>query len=562
MELSFQHLENETSEHQLLQAEALLDLHAIVELKQMERHFWVAQITDEGHSFEVELNTGPGRLKDASCECNEFRNGGICSHILAAVILIRKQLAPATKPIKKPRKTSAGKLTISVILDEVPTGELIEFIKSYAQKNRNFELALKAHFASAVSRLDSAEKYMDLLEANMSLGRKSDRNFTPRGASNLIKLIKELLQQAEATLVQGDYNETWLISQSILLKIPPILNKSGDSKEDLFEVLLVVLKLTHRLALQPTAPELKNALWDFFMEESSRLVYRNHGLDIAFFQILGLLKDEEEKTMLVSRRILEQIQSYEVENREIHPLVFQYLSLADPGLHHTLLRHSYSEVSDIIAAIELAMLGEMYPIAKKMLDFSSGLSPTPSQKEALDELHLEVAQQLKDKNLEINLLIQKIRNTYDVRHFHKIKELEKEGASWEYDSFIERLKKNATTEEQYDCVASILAEEGKQEELLDWIKKSRSVKVLLNHDHHLLPVYQEHLVNLYKDWLSDFLDAHIGPVPSRKIGRIIDHFRSIHADELVNQLINYFKNHYPKRHTLMEELAIYDAYED
>jgi hypothetical protein len=562
MELSFQNIENETSESLMLQAEALLDFSAVRELKQLERHFWVAHVAEGDHSFEVELKTAPGRLKDATCECEEYREKGICAHILAAVMLIRKQAAATPKPERKARKAPVGKLTTSVILDEVPAEELLDFIKSYAQKNRNFELALKAHFASAVSRLDSAEKYMDLLEANMAMGRKSDRNFTPRGAQNLLKLVKELLQQAKDTLLQRDYNETWLILQSILLKLPPVLNKSGDGKEDLFEELLETLKLIHKLAEQPTAPELKNSLWDFFLEESSRLVYRNHGLDIAFFQVLGLLNDEEEKTLQVSRRILDQLQSYEEENREIHPLIFQYLSLTSSGLHHTLLRHSYGRVEEIIPAIELALLSRMPETAKILLEFSLTLSLSPLIKQSLQDLHLEIARQIKDKNLEVRLLIQKISNTYDIQDYHHIKALEKEGVAWDPAALIQTLKKDASTEEQYDCVATILAEEGRLEALLDWVTESKSVEVLLNHDHHLLPKYQEQLVNLYKNWLSDFLDAHIGPVPAKKIGRIINHFKSIQADELVHQLINYLKNHYPKRHTLMEELAIYDAYED
>lgn len=562
MELSFQNIENETSESLMLQAEALLDLSAVRELKQLERHFWLAHVAEGDHSHEVELKTAPGRLKDATCECEEYRKKGICPHILAAVMLIRKRTATTPKPERKARKTPVGKLTTSVILDEVPTGELLDFIKSYAQKNRNFELALKAHFASAVSRLDSAEKYMDLLEANMAMGRKSDRNFTPRGAQNLLKLVKELLQQAKDTLLQRDYNETWLILQSILLKLPPVLNKSGDGKEDLFEELLETLKLIHKLAEQPTAPELKNALWNFFLEESSRLVYRNHGLDIAFFQILGLLNDEEEKTLQVCRRILDQLQSYEEENREIHPLIFQYLSLTSSGLHHTLLRHSYGRVEEIIPAIELALLSRMPETAKILLEFSLTLSISPLIKQSLQDLHLEIARQIKDKNLEVRLLIQKISDTYDIQDYHHIKSLEKEGVVWDPAALIQTLKKDASTEEQYDCVATILAEEGRLDALLDWVTESKSVEVLLNHDHHLLPKYQEQLVNLYKNWLSDFLDAHIGPVPARKIGRIINHFKSIQADELVHQLINYLKTHYPKRHTLMEELAIYDAYED
>lgn len=562
MEIVFQNIEKETDESLLLQTEVLLDQQAVLKLNQTERHFWLADVADNGETYEVELKTAPGRIKVATCDCTAFRQKGICAHILAATLLIRKEQTQVPKTKPKTSKKNLNKLTTPLILEEVSQEELKEFIRLYARKNRNFDLALKAHFAPAVSRLNSAEKYLDLIEATLVLARKPDRTFSTRGGHTVEKHVAELLQQAKETLQLKDYNETWLILQSLVIKIPPILNKSGESKEKLFDLILEAFTLIHSLTRQSVAPMLKTAIWDFALQESQKIVYRNHGFDISLFQVLDALRDEDEKTEILSGLILRQLNIYEEENRSFHALIFQYIAVADSSRHATLLRHSYPNAASIIPAVELALLSQHPDKGKILVDFALTLEPSAVQIRQLTELHIRLARELQDPALEISLLSQELTRNFDFSYYRRIKETAQYEQYWKADPVLDVLKKNAGDEQAKDCVAAILAAEGQDESLLEWIRSCSSIDILMNHDHHLLPLHKQAVRELYEQWLTSFLDAHIGPVPSKKIGRIIQHLKAIEADSLVTHLIEYFKQNYPLRHTLMEELAIYDAYED
>ncbi|MDP4822248.1 MAG: SWIM zinc finger domain-containing protein [Saprospiraceae bacterium] len=563
MDIALQDIERQADEQLLLEAEVLLDKNAVGQLQEIERNFWITWVHLGDRNLEIELKISAGKIRQVSCECSDFLQTGFCAHILAAALELRKKLTQVVQPPRSvPPKVQSEKLTTALILEEIEPQALYDFIRTYAKKNRKFELALTTHFASSITSIDSNEKYLNLIEATIKTALKPDRSLGVRGTIILEKLFRELLQQAQKTLVTKDFQETWRIIQSLILKSAPLLSKAGDRQEDLFAPVLEAFGLMHDLLRQDVAPALKSDIWDFCTEEVTKIVYRKHSLDIGLFQVLQLLCDEQEKQSTLITLMLKQLQVYENEGLAIHSLVFQYLQVADPALHAPLLRHYYEQLADILMALELALLANLPDVGKILLDFAQKQQMDAANTKKTEALHLQLAHRLSDTRLEIELLREQLVRYFDPEHYRKIKKLDPQGLYWQPEATLELLRASAHTPTQQDCVAGILGEEQQQEQLIDWIRQHASIELLLNHDHYLLPVHHTAVLELYDNLLSSFLDTHIGPVPAQKIGRIIRHLKALNADALVAYLVEQFRKKYPNRHTLMEELSLYDGYED
>ena len=94
-------------------------------------------------------------------------------------------------------------------------------------------------------------------------------------------------------------------------------------------------------------------------------------------------------------------------------------------------------------------------------------------------------------------------------------------------------------------------------ELINYIQKIRSLDLLEKYDLQLLEEYKEEVYTLYEDFLDSYLKSHLGPKTSIKIRDIFYHFKKIGAQKLVRKLSKQFREQYPERHTLMDELAVF-----
>ena len=179
MNFLLQKLESHIDEGALIEGESLLEAGAANGLFELEKHLWLATV--DGH--EVELKVSPSKVLGGTCECERFAEEGMCEHLAALMMAVRRKQQAHKQKREQEKKESQGprKLTTGIVLDNVNLEELAEFVRDYAKANRNFAIALKARFASIVTEIGGNEKYMQLLESTIKAVRKLDRSISMRG---------------------------------------------------------------------------------------------------------------------------------------------------------------------------------------------------------------------------------------------------------------------------------------------------------------------------------------------------------------------------------------------
>lgn len=559
MNFLLKNLELELEESHLVVGEKLLDEGRLTRLFESERHLWVAEVDQ----FEVEIQISPSRVRAFSCDCNIFRQEKMCGHVAASLLALRHKRTELPEENASPKpKTPAvyQKLTISSILDSVAEEELATFVRHYAQTNRNFALALKTHFASKVPISESREKYIQLLDSALALSKKNDGRISSPAAHQLLKVIKELVGQAEDAFALEHYAECWAILAALLEKIPPVLRKIDAEIEPFRSHLLSVFVKLEQLVSMSIPPALRDEIWQFLQSEFSRPAYRLNDLSAPFLDFLLLLASDAEKAESLLQSIDNELIKHHLTdaNRQLllktKILLLQKPELAKQADEFTLECLSSDEKMLLVnnTASAHGLLPAIRPLVEKGLRFTYN----EEVRTKLEESLLQIAQGHGDQDTIVQLSRKQLLETGDIVFYEKCK-MHFEG---DWYAFVQQVLAELIQQPRFNrnlkTIATILGREGRFDELLKLLHNQQSLDLVLEFDYFLLKNHREELYTLYDHLLKTYLSNHLGIKAAQQLQKILNHLQQSGASGLVEKLSASIRKAYPRRSLLFEELEV------
>ncbi|PHN03720.1 SWIM zinc finger family protein [Flavilitoribacter nigricans] len=538
---------------------------AVKGLTEVERHLWVARVEADG-KYEVEIQITPSKVKSVSCECSTFRENGMCGHIGAVLIELRALMAhrkrerEAKKKAAEVRKSeNKRRLTLDAVLEEAPPGELLAFIREYARHHRQFSLALKARFTPQVDQIQSREKYGQLLNTAISVSRKANRRISLRGVQKLAKVLEEVLFQAEGYFYAGHYQEVMDAAGMMLEKITPILNKVDRGREKLEVFLRQAFALLGKLADGDAPPALKRKLWDYALDESGKLFYRNQSMDVQFFQLLyRLAVDDERKTQLL--KLVEDHLEMKVTQPEAEEemLLLKLRLLEKKGDQQKINQFFKEQIGQprlLKRAIDRARKMKDWTAARHWINTALEQDNSAEDRQVWQKLALEVAQESDAKQDILPLAMELFIYSGQPRYFDLALE-QTEDSTQVSDEVLQRLVLESPRATRQEAIATVLSRTNRLDELLKFLEHSQSLLLLQKYDHHWQKKDQEKLFPIYRKLVMGYLKDHLGRITSQKIKNIIDFLYQTGRSSMAERLIEEMRKTYPERHSLMEELDI------
>lgn len=559
MNFLLQKLESHIGEDALIEGGNLLEAGAIANLFELEKHLWLATV--EG--YEVELKVSPSKVLGGTCECDRFAEDGMCEHLAAVMMALRRKQQAKKQKQEKDRKETQGsrKLTTGIVLDNVSLEELSEFVRDYAKANRNFAIALKARFASTVSEIDSKEKYLQLLDSTIKAVRKPDRSISTRGSQRLIKVLEELHQQAGQAFLERDFIELAFICQSIIEKITPVLKKAKGKQRELKQDVARAFDNLHRLLDKGPAPTLLHSLWKYCLEEYNKLVYRTNGIDLSFFKLMVQLAEEPAQQETLLEALNDYMEKYQEEGRSVAPLLLIELSALERAGRQEearrLMESNLMQPDVLLYAIQQAIAKGQIPRVKALAITGLRFELPPEVKARLEEMLLKLAEDDGEKQ-EINrYALRRFLDTQDFAYFEKARRAAGDDWPQQVEDTLAYFQQLPYAPSRRNTIARILAEEGLHERLMNYAEEVQSLDLLQEFSPHLITGHRERLLELYRKLLTDFLRNHLGRKTSQRIREALQRLHEIGAGNLAVLLVEEFRSQYPERHSLMEELALF-----
>lgn len=530
-------------------ADMLLQAGAVKNLREVEKHFWVAQVTTDDGQYETEMIISPHKIKAFTCECFGEGRQLICPHIAASLLRLRQFLdqraeerrVKAEQQVHKER----SRLTVLDALENATPEAITEFVLEYARRDRDFALALKTWFAGLVTATENP--YLLVLDSVIPKGKIIREPEFRR----LRKTLDDMNMQSESAYNLHNFQTNFQVNAAIIQKIGPFLPTSTENR---YTVLLQYYQtsLQHLLTLQQdsnTAQELRDAVWELLFEQG-RSAQIPPECERDVIRYLSATAKESSKFEQFNRLFDET--PAPASTFILHLFV---AALAERGAATAVVRvledfgDQPEKAKNAILALYYLHYWEAVTLASEAFLKKEGLPPAWHRE--LEDILLYIAEQTGDIQRQQMLLRQRFLLSGSFELYEKLKLLS--GADWldirqELTNTLqargERYKLAAmlALDKDLDALAKLLDQEGD-------IRQFQRFETLFLPDEHIF------VRDRYVALLGDYLGEHFGPPAAAYVRQHLATLLQKGEPELVREIIQFITARFPDRPSLPDELA-------
>jgi len=572
MNFDIKNIENNFPEILVHEAEALLQNDLIQGLQSLGKNLWSLKVSEsyeemqDDIAFEVEIQLKGKKIKAYTCECDFFQSSGsnkkgkICKHVVTGLFSLRKHLLKKDlekQKSKVPSSTQHKKLTTVSVLSSVNNEALKNFVRSYARTDKKFANALKARFAHAVQVENPKEKYYQLLQSTINSVKNSKDKITYQGVLQISSIVKDILEQVEDAIAVEYFVEAMAMIQAILLKVSPNIKRAEKYEDRMLGLVELTFNQFNLLLKKDLPPDLTEEIWDFCHENFDRKEHRKYNTQRHFIKLLLKITKEKKKANILLEKIDKQLEITFDKKKKGELLLFKMklLERFNKSEVKNFVKENLEEAEVLLAAIKNAIQQENYKDAKRLAIKGLAIQKSILVKNELEDLLLNVSLKTENKDDIITYARKRFLKTYQFNFYIILKSTLDKDWKKELVNIIELVKKQPYTPNKKETIAIIFAEEKMNKELIEYIKIIRSLDLLEKYDAQLIEEFRQDVYDLYEDFLESFLRNHLGRKTSTRIRDLFYHLKSIGAKKLVYKLAKQYREQYPKRHTLIEELA-------
>ncbi|MCB0655261.1 MAG: hypothetical protein KDC57_03945 [Saprospiraceae bacterium] len=264
----------------LLEAEQRWDAQNEIPLVQsMGKSLYRTIIPDGGQELEVELVVKGNTLRRYTCDCHQFKEDKLCTHIVLGLFAyrhfaeIQKARKKAKQEARRQMKPAAGP-SFQQIIDVMSIDELRLFIRQQAQKNRQLQHELKLTFAHKISSEDEFSKYDQLLY-QLFKPTTAMTHITKRKCDELCGVLTQLIDQSRDFTALEKWREAGALLTAVYRKIRYLILKAV---EEVHPALLALQKhwylATEALLEKPIPPLLREEIIRNIIEVISSVHYQ------------------------------------------------------------------------------------------------------------------------------------------------------------------------------------------------------------------------------------------------------------------------------------------------
>jgi hypothetical protein len=541
------HISQNTSEA----AEAFVRQGKVKNLREIEKHFWVALVeTDEGN-FEAEVIITPHKIKAFACECFAEGRRLICPHITASLLKIRQflQQKEAERQSRKERKEHAelSRYTVQAALEHVSPEALTEFVREYARSDRDFALALKTKFAGQVTKTDNP--FALVLDSVLpKAGTKS--KFTEADFRRLNKTAEDLLEQATNALEVSDFRTAFQISSTVYQKLALPIPKLEGSRAAAIHLLaqIAFAQLLEAHDLSPSAA-LRENVWEFLFRHS--LIFPPPAaMTDEVLSFLGNQTSDEVKFAAIREKFDELPHPAPHFLLELFLVALAYRNMPEATVRVLDDYRSWPETikKAFFRLADLKFLDAAYQIGEKFLD--EGIF-SPPQSRDVECLLLDIAGRGKDTVRQAKWLRKGFLQSGAPTVLEKLKSVSGERWEQERSALLSELEAKGDVAK----TAVLFSTDGDLTALKTFLAQKGDLPMLKRYEKKLLAEDRLFLKEQYVRNLRQYLEEHYGAPASQHVRLQLSDLYQQGETELVSSIIRELSAQFPERSSLPSELA-------
>lgn len=494
-----------------------------------------------------------------NCDC-PYDMGPICKHIVAVVFYLQRHTldnALSKNTNSKKKKTMSVLQQVTTLLEKISHKELMAFVVENSKtdkKFRNYFMVSFGHLGSDQSKEGFQKQIRDILQA--ATGRDGWIDWD--GMKYVVNTAQPFLDNAENYLERDVFQPVFFIATALLEEITDAFDYADDSNGDLGYFIEESMELLYTLVHKKIPNQLKTEIFEYCIATFNKKLFQGWDWHLGLLRLATHIVDTESDVdrilscldLVDGNYEREYAQSMALELRKKHKTKKEVLDYAVKHIANPTIRSK---------EIEEAFKKKDYD--RVIVLAEDGIATDEKSKPGLVKNWynwlLKVAQRQMDApKIVAYARYLLIANFNPEQDYYNI--LKKTVPESEWHHFLETIIVEVSPKTRWtynSLIRTIYIKEAWWDRLFALVKQNCSLDTIEQNEIHLSKDYAPEIVQLYRERLLKYVDKYVGRSHYQKACRYLRRMKKLGGGEKVDDLIVFFKEEYPQRKALMDELS-------
>jgi len=510
--------------------------------------------------YTVQLEVKNNVIIEHNCDC-PYDMGAVCKHLAAVIFHLQQdklelnQFSP-NSPQKK-KKTKSVNQQVKELLKTISHNELMEFVEENCKKDKKFRNYFLASFGH-LSQNQSKEFYQKQIHSILQTAAGRDGWIGWSDMKYVVNTTQPFLENAEQYLQKKNFENVFFISIALLEEMTKAFQYGDDSNGDLGYFVESAMELLSKLSKKEISTSLKQEIFEYCISAFKQKLFEGWDWHLGILHIAGDLIDNEKEADIILNCLESVNGEYEREYAQSYKLELlrQYKNPKD--VEEFINKHiSNSKIrqQEIEKAFESQNFERAIALAKDGITFDEQSKPGLA-KDWYDWLLKIALVQNDTPNVIKYARYRLIENFGATQDYYQILKNTIEPEKWH--SFLEEIIKEVTPKNRWtytELIRKIYIKEEWWDRLFLMLKQNLSLENIQENEQYLAKDYTAELIELYSERLTNYVEKYVGRNNYQTACRYLRRMKKLGANERVNELIELFRNKYPQRKALMDELT-------
>lgn len=508
--------------------------------------------------YTVQLEVKNNIVIEHNCDC-PYDLGPVCKHIVAVIFYLKQdeldlgQSAPKSTEKKKIKSVNQQ---VQELLKAISHNELIEFVAENSKKDKKFRSYFLASFGH-LSQNQSKEFYQKQIHSILQNAAGKDGWIGWSDMKYVVHATEPFLENAEKYLANKNFENVFFISTSLLEEMTKAFQYGDDSNGDLGYFVDSAIKLLSKLAKEQISKTLKQEIFEYCISAFKQRLFEGWGWHLGILHIASELIDNESEADVILNCLDAVKGEYEIERAQSFKLDL-FRRYKDQKEVEDFINKHIANSSIRRQEIEKAFENKNFERAKELS--KDGIKCDEQNKPGLAKdwydwlLKIALAQNDSPKIIEYGRY-RLINNFGGTQDYYQILKNTIEPEKW--NSFLEGIITEITPKSRWapaEVIQKIYIKEEWWDRLFLMLKQNLSLENIQANEQYLAKDYSTELVELYRERITNYVEKNMGRNHYQTACRYLGRMKKLGGNKQVNELIELFRNQYPQRKALMDEL--------
>jgi len=508
--------------------------------------------------YMVHLEISNNTIVEHNCDC-PYDMGPVCKHIVAVIFYLQQDKLNLNQPnftIPKKKKTKSVSQQVKELLKAISHKELIEFVQENSKKDKKFRNYFLASFGH-LSQNQSKEFYQKQIHSILQSAAGRDGWIGWSDMKYVVITTEPFLENAEKYLANNNFENVFFISTALLEEMTEAFQYGDDSNGDLGYFVESAMELLSKLTHENLPKPLKDDVFKYCISSFNQKLFEGWDWHLGMLHIAcELIEKESDADIILS--CLDTINGeYERERAQTFKLDLLRRFKDEMEVEKYINKH-ISNSSIRTKEIEKAFKSKNFE--RVILLSNDGIKYDDKNKPGLVKIWynwlLKVAQSEKDTSKIIQysrfLLID---NFHPEQDYYQILKDNVENEKWH--PFLEDIINEITPKTRWrytELVRKIYIKEEWWDRLFNMLKQNLSMENIQQNEKYLANDYSSELIEMYSERIINYVEKFVGRNHYQTACRYLRRMKKLGGNTKVNELIEQFRNKYPQRRAMMDEL--------